>query len=411
MRPAAASSRTCCRAAVAPARAAPPPVTASASCAATLPPDCDARCSRRRRSRSCPQLATPVAAAPAPAAPKAPVPAPAASRRCGTGSSGSNARCLPHGQPLRRLLQRLPRLRRAVHLERRSTAGRSSSWSTTSAATATCGPRPGESSRRGRPAASVQRLRRLRAPGARPDPPACASADADGWQSRTSTGHDSRKLVNVKAEAHDLVSRCARCSRAVKADHFTPRPGGPGGTGRATREDHLSSAAARCRPVRARAPACRDVLACCRHSPDKVPREGGAGQAALHAQAAPAPASRSPTSARWKVSASFTRRASVPVQGRGGSVPLSHRPSRVRLATCTITEGITIRELAEKLDVRAKDLAEDADGSRRVRQHQPGARRSDRDARSRKRSTASSASSPSKRRWCWRLRRKRPRKI
>ena len=39
----------------------------------------------------------------------------------------------------------------------------------------------------------------------------------------------------------------------------------------------------------------------------------------------------------------------------------------------TITEGITIRELAEKLDVRAKDLLKTLLRSGSFRQHQPGA--------------------------------------
>ena len=57
------------------------------------------------------------------------------------------------------------------------------------------------------------------------------------------------------------------------------------------------------------------------------------------------------------MSASCTRRASVRVQETAAIAPRSsRRRNRARRATCTITEGITIRELAEKLDVRAKDL-------------------------------------------------------
>ena len=54
--------------------------------------------------------------------------------------------------------------------------------------------------------------------------------------------------------------------------------------------------------------------------------------------------------------------------------PVQREPRAV-----TVTEGITVRELAEKLDIRAKELLKTLARPRRFRQHQPGARRADGD--------------------------------
>ena len=91
--------------------------------------------------------------------------------------------------------------------------------------------------------------------------------------------------------------------------------------------------------------------------PGQDAAEGGAWQAALCAQSHARAAARWWTSARWKASASCIRRGSVRARVAGEwRVDCRRRPSRVPPREVTLTEGITIRELAEKLDIRAKDL-------------------------------------------------------
>ena len=60
---------------------------------------------------------------------------------------------------------------------------------------------------------------------------------------------------------------------------------------------------------------------------------------------------------KLRASASFTRRGNarerVAAAFYGSCL---RRPNHAHHATITLTEGITIRELAEKLDIRAKEL-------------------------------------------------------
>ena len=66
--------------------------------------------------------------------------------------------------------------------------------------------------------------------------------------------------------------------------------------------------------------------------------------------------------------------ASAVPRAQAGCSAAVPRPRR----EITITEGITVRDLAEKLDVRAKELLKRSSRSRHFRQHQPGARRAHR---------------------------------
>jgi len=160
----------------------------------------------------------------------------------------------------------------------------------------------------------------------------CATANGQSW---ALAGDDARWSAARSADSTRTAQWHRQARRAEPAFRAAPR-------GRSHR--HAS------RPAHARAT--RNAAA----APREVAGEGGAGETALHPQTAAAPSScgRQEGDGRRAQAAPHApaSRRRRPQRRRRRYRAAGTRPPR----DVTITEGITIRELAEKLDVRAKDL-------------------------------------------------------
>ena len=175
----------------------------------------------------------------------------------------------------------------------------------------------------------------------------CHRDHGQSWTGSWTTPRDSRPSGPRPGQPMRPSSNPAREDRSRR---------GPAAPAVPANRDLLSSVADRCRQARVPARVRPAVPGCCRRCPGQNAAEGGARQAALYAQAAAAPASR-----RGQAREEGERKLHPTRQrpGAGGRAlpqrviaPPEPRPPR----DVTITEGITIRELAEKLDVRAKEL-------------------------------------------------------